>query len=130
MTARPFPPGPGFGSPQLLQVVFEQIGGQQGFVGGQQLLELDAPLSREVVPIAQQERARGLHYTSRRVVGAQMVGIVHPQPINDFAPVLGHHVDEVVDHFSVGALGFDVDIKGRIHVRRHGLDAYTTDPAE
>jgi len=63
-------------------------------------------LGRDVVPVAQQQPARGLHHPPRGLVGAQTIGLVHPHPINDFAPVLGHHVEEVVDHFSIGHWAF------------------------
>lgn len=100
------------------------------FVGGQQLLGLDALLGRDVVSVAQQRPARGLHRPPRGSVGARAIGLVHPHSMDDFAPVFSHSVEKVVDELSIGALAFELHIKGRSHVHRYDLGALTAGLAE
>lgn len=49
----------------------------------------------------------------------QLVGLIDAHPVNDLAPVLGHHMEQVADDLSLSAMGFDLQL---IRV------ANTTDP--
>ena len=106
-------------TPQSFELVLEQIDRQQGMVGGQQLVELDGLLRRHVVPVAQQQPARGLDHPPRRPVLAQPVGFVHPHPVDHLAAVLGHHVEQVIDHLRVRAVLLHLQVVGGVHVHRH-----------
>ncbi|CAH0443231.1 hypothetical protein LMG10661_00095 [Ralstonia syzygii subsp. syzygii] len=53
----------------------------------------------------------------------KLVGLIHPHAIDHLAPVLGHDVEQVVDHLRLWALCLDLQLIGRGHIDRDRLDA-------
>lgn len=80
------PSSPGLSGPglaavvlQLLQVFLEQVHGQQGLVGRQQLVQADRLIGRYVLAVAQQQPARSLDHAPRRFVVSQAIGFAIPE---------------------------------------------------
>ncbi len=53
---------------------------------------------------------------------SELIGLIHPYPVDHFAPVLGHDVVQVEDDFRLRALLLDLQLVGRGHVDRNRFD--------
>ncbi len=52
---------------------------------------------------------------------AQAVGLIDPHSVNHLSPILGNHMEQVIDHAGVRAMLAHFQIKGGVHV--HGYCA-------
>ncbi|AHI78574.1 hypothetical protein BTJ_3311 [Burkholderia thailandensis E444] len=77
----------------------------------------------QVMTVAQQQPATGLQNLAGRLVMSQLVGLIHPYPIDHLATVLGHDVVQVKDDFRLRALFLDLQLIGRGHVDCDRFDA-------
>ncbi len=70
------------------------------------------------------------HRYAGRLVMSQLVGLIHPYPIDHLATVLGHDVVQVKDDFRLWALFLDLQLIGRGHVDcREVIDRVRVDQA-
>ncbi len=61
------------------------------------------PFWLQVMTVAQQQPATGLQNLTGRLVMSQLVGLIHPYPIDHLATVLGHDVVQVKDDFRLNS---------------------------
>ncbi len=108
-------------APQLLELFLEHVDRGQGLVGLHKLLELGFLLAAQVASVLEKKPAASLHRPAGGLVGSKSVGLVHPHAVDHFAAVLGHDVEEVVDHFGLRAMKLHLQVEGAVLVHRHGL---------
>jgi len=54
---------------------------------------------------------------------SQLVGLIDPHPVNDFTPVFGHHMEQLVDDLGLRTQRPDLQLVGCGHVDRDRFDA-------
>ena len=81
--------------PQILQGVPQRVDDEQAVVGGQQLIEFDVFARPQRVPVLQQQPAGTLDDAPARPVAPEFIGPIHPHPVDNLPPVLGHDVEQV-----------------------------------
>ncbi len=83
---------------------------------------MDGLLWFQVLPIAQQQPAAGFQDFSSRPVMSQLIGLIHPHPVDHFPAVLGYDVEQVIDDFGLRAIRLDFQLVSRRHIDRDGFD--------
>ena len=83
---------------QLLQIVLGYVSDHQRTMGGNQLPQPHpVGLARDVSPVGQQQPAAAFDQAPCIAIGAQPIGLIDADPVDDLPTVLGHHVEEVID---------------------------------
>ena len=107
--------------PQMLEVILQHVDGGEPAVGRQQFPEPHAILRLDVLAVAQEEPAGAFDHLAGLGVAPDAVGLVHADPVDHLAPVLGDDVEQIVDNHGLRTVGAHFFFVRRVHVHHDGL---------